>query len=190
MSAGIAPILIAAFGNRLAGDDAFGPAVAEQLAERVQRGDSQYSGVEVLDGGMQPAALLTELGGRARLIIVDAAWPHDVALPHADNLPRDVALPHPALPPAPLLDFDYFADPLPTFCYDAAWSTHGLGVAQQLAFARALGMLPAAIRLLAVFAEQTELGRALSPRVAAAIPAAVERVGGWIQTWNASQALP
>ena len=64
----MAPILVACCGNPLAGDDAFGHLVAEELQH------DPMVGVEVLDLAMNPASLLDQnLEGRRVLLIVDAA---------------------------------------------------------------------------------------------------------------------
>jgi hydrogenase maturation protease len=52
------PILVAAYGNTMAADDAFGPLVAEAVRAM------QLAGVEVIALGMQPASLLDHLAGR------------------------------------------------------------------------------------------------------------------------------
>ena len=64
---GDCPLLVAAFGNDMAADDAFGPLVAEALRAMAP------AGVEVVNLGMRPAALLDHLAGRAALCVVDAA---------------------------------------------------------------------------------------------------------------------
>ena len=59
---------------------------------------------------------------------------------------------------------------------DAAASTHGLGVRDTLALARALGRLPARAYVVGVEAEQTRLGEGLSAPVRAAVPLAASAV--------------
>ena len=49
------PILIAAYGNDMAGDDSFGPLVAEAVSAMA------LVGVEVVNLGMKPASLLDHL---------------------------------------------------------------------------------------------------------------------------------
>ena len=67
MSDACLPILVAAYGNDLAGDDAFGPLVAEAVRAKV------LAGVEVVNLGMKPASLLVHLAGRRAVCVVDAA---------------------------------------------------------------------------------------------------------------------
>jgi hydrogenase maturation protease len=128
-------ILIAACGNRLAGDDAFGPLVAERLMREPR------AGVEVVDLGMRPAGLIDHLsaGKRRAVILVDAAVGGGVRR-------------------GPLLEFDFFAADRPALCADRLTSTHAFSLAGQLELARALGMLPAVVRVVALMAEETRVG--------------------------------
>ena len=64
--------------TRMAGDDAFGPLLAESL----QR--SPLRGVEAADLGMNPGSLLDLLDGRLALVIADAAVVAGAAPGHAD----------------------------------------------------------------------------------------------------------
>jgi hydrogenase maturation protease len=127
------PILIAACGNTLAGDDAFGPLVARELAQK------PLPGVEVIDLGMRPAGLIDHLTARRAVILVDAAL-------------------CPGAAPGGLLDMDFFASGRPTLCADRITSTHALSLAGQLELARALGMLPPIVRLVALVVESMQVG--------------------------------
>ena len=129
----VQPILIAACGNTLAGDDAFGPLVARELAGQ------SLSVVEVIDLGIRPAGLIDHLPGRRAVILVDAAV-------------------CPGAAPGGLLDMDFFAPGRPTLCADRITSTHALSLAGQLELARALGMLPPIVRLVALVVESTQVG--------------------------------
>ena len=82
------PILVVAYGNDLAADDAFGPLVAEAVRAKA------VEGVEVLNLGMKPAGLLDHLAGRRAVCVVDAA--------RCDGLP-----------PGTLMEVDFF-DATPT----------------------------------------------------------------------------
>jgi hydrogenase maturation protease len=127
------PILIAACGNTLAGDDAFGPLVARELAQQ------SLPGVEVVDLGMRPAGLIDHLPGRRAVILVDAAL-------------------CPGAAPGVLLDMDFFAPNRPALCADRITSTHALSLAGQLELARALGMLPPVVRLVALEIQSAQVG--------------------------------
>ncbi len=163
----ISSILIAAFGNPLAGDDAFGLLVAERLQSDLP------PDVQVLSAGQKPGVLLTSLAGVERLVVVDAA------LAQQDE---------PNSAHGDLLDVDYLQDPRPTLWYDRSLSTHGLGVAAQLALAERLGILPKTVRVIATSIVSAELGAVISPAVAQAAKEAAERIRSWVQYWN-QQAL-
>ncbi len=129
----VQPILVAACGNTLAGDDAFGPLVARAL------GAQPLGGVAVIDLGMRPAGLLDFLPGRRALILVDAA----LSAHHAAG---------------ELLDLDFFGPDRPELCADRLTSTHAFSLAGQLELAEALGMLPPVVRLVALVAGNTQVG--------------------------------
>jgi hydrogenase maturation protease len=129
----IPPILIAACGNMLAGDDAFGPLVARELQKR------EIADVEVLDLGMRPAALLDHLSGRRAVMLVDAAM-------------------YPEGRAGEILEMDFFASARPVLCADRTTSTHALSIAGQLELAQALGILPQTVRLLVLVVENLKLG--------------------------------
>jgi hydrogenase maturation protease len=131
----VQPILVAACGNTLAGDDAFGPLVARALGARTP------PGVEVIDLGMRPAGLVDHLPGRRGVILVDAALSPD----HAAGA---------------LLDLDFFDPRRPALCADRLTSTHAFSLAGQLELAQALGMLPPVVRLVALVARNTQVGSA------------------------------
>lgn len=127
------------------GDDAAGLAVAEALAAL-----PLPPGVAVHRCARPLPDLLDALEGADAAVIVDAA--RTGAVPgRVRRIPReDLA----RLPSA---------------------SSHGLGLAQALRLAEALGRAPARVELLAVEIAAPETGRSLSPRVRRAVPRAAER---------------
>jgi hydrogenase maturation protease len=131
----VQPILVAACGNTLAGDDAFGPLVARELERQ------SPSGADVIDLGMRPAGLIDHLPGRRAVILVDAAL-------------------YPGHAAGELLDMDFFDPARPALCADRITSTHALSLAGQLELAEALGMLPRIVRLVALVAQATHVGSA------------------------------
>jgi hydrogenase maturation protease len=148
------PILVAAFGNEMAGDDAFGPRVAEAVRAMA------IPGVEVVALGMKPAGLLDQLAGRRALCVVDAA--------RCDGVPTGT-----------LLDLDFFGANRPSLVHDTALSTHGLSVADEIELARRLDLCPEEVRLVAVAAGSVEVGRSISGEVLRQVSAAADRIADW-----------
>jgi hydrogenase maturation protease len=154
MSASASPLLVATFGNEMAGDDAFGPMVARALRTMA------LHGVEVVDLGMTPAALLDYLADRTAVCIVDAA---------IDK----------RLPPGTLVEADFFGPNRPQLVHERALSSHGLSVAGQLAMASGLGPLPDEVRIVAVTLGSAKLGRPVSKEVVRQVPSAARRIVEW-----------
>jgi hydrogenase maturation protease len=127
MSNCLESILVAACGNSMAGDDAFGPLVAQSLQH------DPIPGVEAVDLGTNPSMLLDVLGGQRALVIVDAA----------------IA---PNLAPGTLIDCEWQSAVRPVLAHERTTSTHGLAIGDQIELARTIGMLPQIIRLIAVAA--------------------------------------
>ncbi|MCC6682836.1 MAG: hydrogenase maturation protease [Phycisphaeraceae bacterium] len=150
-------ILVASCGNPDAGADAFGPAVTAAL--RQKRGQTPF--FKVIDLGIRPAALLDHLEGVDELIIVDAAL-----LPGRKPLPG-------------VLDIDWDSPARPPLAHDDPMSTHGLSIAHQLELARALGLLPPRVRLIAALINSPaafQPGQTLDPKLAALVDEAVRRI--------------
>jgi len=118
----VARVLVATCGNCHAGDDAFGPQVGSRLRE------SPIVGVDVRDLDIKPAALFDHLPGPDCLILVDAV-----------RVPGSKA--------GSLLQIDLGCEDPPVLLNDDSMSSHGLGLAHQLALARELGVLPAQVWL-------------------------------------------
>lgn len=144
-------ILVATWGNMMAGDDGFGPRVADWLERQGP------SGLEVLNLGMQVGGLLGHLGGRLGLIVVDALQPDA------------------AWPPGQLVDILYESGQAAPWMHDAAVSSHGLTIGSELELARRLDLLPPHVRLLATVACQTKVGDPMSAVVERVVPHAARR---------------
>ena len=145
------PVLIAACGNVTAGDDAFGPMVAEALRRR------GVPDADVVCLDLRPAALLDHLPGREALCLVDAACCQDQ-------------------PPGVVIDFDWFCPHRPELLDDDVLSTHGLSIADQLALADALGILPQTVRLVAATVAPSEHGGPASIDLHRLVDVAVRRI--------------
>ena len=144
-------VLVATCGNCHAGDDAFGPRVGSRLRE------SNPAGVEVRDLDIKPAALFDHLPGPDCLVLVDA-----VRMPWGD--------------PGRLIQVDLIREELPALLNDDAMSSHGLGLAHQLALARQLDLLPEQVWLVGAVLESTESEAAASPWMADAVDAACGKI--------------
>jgi hydrogenase maturation protease len=156
------PILVAACGNTLAGDDAFGPLVAARLRTMA------LPGVEVLDLGMKPAGLVCSLSGRAAVVIVDAAAPGA------------------GLPPGKLIELDFFDPRRPRLCHDSRLSSHSLSFAHELELARSLGVLPPRIILIAAPASTIAIGAPTSADTEELVGLAARRVAELAEQWLAA----
>jgi len=77
-------------------------------------------------------------------------------------------------PPGTVRRFDAAREPLPAAPPGA--STHGLGLAEAVGLARALGRLPARLVLVGIEGADFSPGTGLTPAVAAGVAAAARRV--------------
>ncbi len=154
------PVLAAACGNPLAGDDAFGMLVLRRLA------CAAPGGLELLDLSLNPTTLLDHVAGRRALLIVDAA----ISASHA---------------PGEILDLDFFSAGRPQLRSDRVVSTHGLSISHQLELAGVLGIdLPRCVRLIVLVILPPELGQA-SGCSASQIGRAADLVVQWARRWEA-----
>lgn len=141
-------VVVVGIGNAERGDDAVGLLVARALAAKA------LPGVEVREHGGEVAGLVSILEAAQAAILVDAA----VAGARPGSVQR----------------LDAAAESLPAEWF--AFSSHGLGLAEAVELARALGVLPGRCLVYAIEAEGFEPGAALSAGPAAAVPAVVERI--------------
>jgi hydrogenase maturation protease len=125
-------------GNRLRGDDAAGLLVAEHVREAAP------AGIEVVSAPRDAAALLDALDGADAVVVVDALAGVD---------------------PGRVLRHDALAGPLPP---TRDPSSHGLGVAEAIELARALGRLPPRVTVYGIGAASFDVGAPPSVEVAAA----------------------
>ncbi len=137
MRGGVAPVLVAAFGNPMAGDDAVGHRVALRIRAR------PMEGVEVVELATRPMDLVLHLAGRKMLLIVDAVW---IAGER----------------PGRIVDMDWFGPERPLLAVEKAGGTHSMSVAHAVALAERLALLPPAVRVLGLTVRRPELGRPLT----------------------------
>lgn len=139
--------LVVGIGNPSRGDDAVGP----EVASRVARLD--LAGVEVVVYS-EPLALVEHLASREDVVVVDATSPRGAAgCVHVVRVGS-----------APLR-------------HDSSrFGSHGLGVAEAVELARALGRLPRRLTLVGVEAGSFEMGAPLSAQVRGRLDDAVQAV--------------
>ncbi|SFI85216.1 hydrogenase maturation protease [Albimonas pacifica] len=142
------PVRVIGLGAPLRGDDAVGREVARRLRAHAP------PGVEIHDSDGETAALVELLEGARAAILVDAC--------------RSGAA------PGALRRLDAAAGPLPAGL--GAVSTHGLGPAEAIELARALGVLPPRCLVYAIEAARFDPGAPLTPAVALAAERAAERI--------------
>lgn len=140
-------IRVAGIGNALAGDDAVGLHVAENIRQQ------HWAAVECVAQSQPGPALFEGLGCNDLLIVIDACRTGAGAGSVLRFSPGD--LQHSGL---------------------RHTSTHGLGLADWLGFADQLGESPPEMLVYGIEANQCRMGEGLSDVVAAAIPALLELI--------------
>ena len=142
-------VVVIGVGNPDRGDDGVGPEVVGRLEGRVPAGVGL-----VRLAAADPAGIIEAWSGAGRVVLVDAMVSGAV--------------------PGTIIRFDASAAPLPAGVRLA--STHVLGAETAVEMARALGRLPGRLVVYGVEGEAFSVGAGLSPAVAAALPAATDRV--------------
>jgi hydrogenase maturation protease len=143
--------LVVGVGNEDRGDDGVGPLVARLLACALA--DDPPAGLAVLPWTGDPLGLIDVWEGCDRLVLIDA-----VVSGGAPGACRRWGADAP-------------------FRTDAGGSTHGFGLASTLALARALDRAPATVEVWGIEGSVFEAGAPLTPAVASAALALVERLG-------------
>ena len=141
-------IAVLSIGNVDRGDDAVGLRVADRLARRLP------SGVALLMCNGDILGLVEDWANYDALICVDAAAPMGA--------------------PGRIHRLDAAQDELPP-CPSPA-SSHAFGLAEAIALARELGVLPESTIVYAIEGACFDTGTAITPNVAAAVDATVERI--------------
>ncbi len=142
----MADLIIAGIGNPYRGDDGAGWAVIDALLNRVN------ASVHLRKVGGDIAELLDIFGAYSKVYLVDASF----ALSSISSWERIDALQQ-ALPEE-----------------NGQTSTHGLGVAQAVAFAKNLDLLPAKLIIYAIAGGHFEMSDGLTPVVAQAVSLVTE----------------
>ncbi len=143
--------LVLALGNPLRGDDGVGAAVLAQL-ERMDLPPS----VELLDGGTAGLETLLLMQGYARVIVVDAA--------------------EMGKPPGTVVRFTRDEVRLGARDMHLRGTLHYAGLAEALALAEAMDMMPPELMVIGVQPHAIDWELALSDAVAAAVPSVCQAV--------------
>jgi len=141
-------VLVIGVGNEYRGDDAVGLAVARRLRE------SPMPQVAVTEATGEGGRLIEAWSGYGAVVIIDAMR----SSAEAGTVRR----------------VDVTSEPAPA-CFSHR-STHAIGVIDAVEVARAMGRMPGPVILFGIEGACYGAGAALSPQVAAAVPAAVEAV--------------
>lgn len=149
--------IVIGIGNPDRGDDAAGRAVAQRLHDMLP------PEVEIVEHDGEATSLLARLESVATAYLIDASAS--------------------AAPAGAVRRFDVAIAPLPQETFSL--STHGLGLAEAIQLASALGQLPDRCIVYAIEAESFEPGAPLSSPVAAAITEVGNRVREEIRIANA-----
>jgi hydrogenase maturation protease len=140
--------VVIGIGNPDRGDDAAGRLVAERLRGTLS------ADVEIAETDGESTALLALLDGADFAILIDACVS--------------------GKEPGTVHRFDVGAGPLPEAKFNL--STHGLGLAEAVELARALGQLPPRTLVYAIEARAFVPGAPLTPTVAAAVSEATAQI--------------
>ncbi len=144
------PWLVIGIGNAFRADDAAGLAVARKLAAR------ESGEIAIAESDGEPAALLEQFRGGARVILVDAV-----------DAGRE---------PGAILRFDVSSESLPAVSCGGGASTHALGLGEAIELARSLDRLPAEVIVFGIQAESFETGALMSAAVREAVSETVRRI--------------
>jgi hydrogenase maturation protease len=133
-------------GNLNRGDDAAGLLVAHRLRDL---------GIPATDAGTELLGMITEFQREETLILVDAALAPD-------------------LPPGEIIRLR--ANDLPRHAQEFHFSTHGIGLAEAVGMASALGRLPENTLIIGINGKCFDAGASVSKSVHAAIDAVVAEI--------------
>lgn len=137
-------------GNDYRRDDGFGPLVVAGLAGR-QATDPRLADVDIRVSDGEPTRLIDLWTGAGLAVVVDAVLDDGHHAGHRHELALDA------------LADDYSA------------SSHTISLGSTVALGQVLGRLPGRLVVLAVSGTEFGFGQGLTPPVAAAVPAVVER---------------
>jgi hydrogenase maturation protease len=156
-------VLVVGIGNLYRGDDAAGPEIVRQLQASSPDGAATVMVSDDIGG------LIDQWEGYELVILVDATQS--------------------GAPPGTVIRLDAKSQQIPHI-FPPALSSHGFGIGEVLELAEALDALPERLLVYGVEGQSFEIGASLSPAVAAAIPAVVERILVNVQRILQSATMP
>lgn len=157
------PILVACCGQVMAGDDAFGLRVV-QVLQRLKLPDTKI--IELAD---RPSDLLDYLPGPRMLVVVDAVQ-------------------EPSGTVGQLVEADWFGDARPRLAQEAAISSHGTSIADQIDLAERLGICPPQVWLVGCTIGHVRIGQTMLEVVSEQVPRAARCVVALVERFIAQQA--
>ena len=152
------PTLVLGVGNPLMSDDGVG----QRLLAELESLRPPLVGVDYVDAGTLSFLLLPRIEDCTALLVLDAA----------------------SLVGAPGEVREFSGTGMDAFLRSASCSVHEIGLRDLLDAARLTGALPARRALVGVQPDRVDWGEALSPSVAAAVPAAAALARGILERWQ------
>lgn len=159
----VKPILLAACGNLLAGDDAFGPWVLRAVEALWPPEAAIRRDVEIVDLSIAPAGLLDYLPERFGLVLIDAVQ---------GDMGREALV-------------DTSCAEMDTLVLESPHSSHGMGLAWQLRLAGQLSLMPRHARLIALPIAGARVGGRVSAGALELVPAAARLAARWCHAYAA-----
>jgi len=146
------PVVLIGVGNQYRRDDGIGLALAAAISEL------DLPGVTVLASDGEPSRLLDAWSGASLAVLVDAVR-------QEGGVPGQIHRHH--------MSGDGLTD---TWASANSASTHGLGIGEAIALAKAVDRLPERLVVFTVEADDIGYGEHLSPPVSASLPALTQAV--------------
>lgn len=162
MTTPLSTILVLGLGNTLLTDEQVGVRVAEAVGRDPR---AAALGIHARDGGTMGLSLLVEMEDADAMVVIDAAQ----------------------LAAAPGTVESFEAEAMDHFLRTRGRNPHDIGLDDMLDGLRLRGAMPDNRALVGVQPADLRVGEAMTPAVAAAVPAAVEAVFALAQRWHGSK---
>jgi hydrogenase maturation protease len=159
-------VLVVGIGGPDRGDDAWGPRVAEAVAQTMNREIGEQDDRVRVVVHEDPTDLVQDWGDVDLAVVLDAVL--------ADAEPGALVVTE--------MGADAVGLPSSSFAAAAVGGTHAFGLASAVELSRALGRLPRRVVLVGVQAATLDHGVPMTPAVSAAMAPALETVRGLVST--------